>query len=155
MQDCTTSELIFRRPTWLAHWVIYSTRNEYNGKATTCSDVFCFCALLLEVACGRRPVDLSKSDMDEGEVLIDWVLYCWRRGAILRTTDPNLLNEYVKEEMEMVLKLGLLCLRIDPRARPSMRQVVEYLEEYLPFPETNLWALDHDTLLMSTSTGEC
>ncbi|KAI3924750.1 hypothetical protein MKW92_028406 [Papaver armeniacum] len=126
-----------------------------TGRATTCSDVFSFGALLLEVACGRRPVELNKSEAEEGEVLVDWVLNCWRSGDILQTTDPNLLNEYVKEEMEIVLKLGLLCSRIDPQARPSMRQVMQYLEGHLPLPDTDLWALNLGTLLMSTSTGEC
>ncbi|KAI3933579.1 hypothetical protein MKX01_032684 [Papaver californicum] len=119
-----------------------------TGRATTCSDVFSFGALLLEVACGRRPVELNKSEM-EGEVLVDWVLYCWRNGDMLQTTDPKLLNEYVKEEMETVLKLGLLCSRLDPKARPSMRQVMQYLEGDLPLPETDLWALK------SANTGEC
>ncbi|KAI3944682.1 hypothetical protein MKW98_021140 [Papaver atlanticum] len=103
----------------------------------------------------RRPVELNKSEMEEGEVLVDWVLNCWRSGDILQTTDPNLLNEYVKQEMEIVLKLGLLCSRIDPQARSSMRQVMQYLEGHFPLPDTDLWALNLGTLLMSTSTGEC
>ncbi|KAI3837150.1 hypothetical protein MKX03_032697 [Papaver bracteatum] len=124
-----------------------------TGRATTSSDVFAFGAFLLEVACGRRPVELHKSET-EGEVLVDWVLCCWRRGAILQTSDPNLVNEYVKEEMEMVLKLGLLCSHNDPKARPSMRQVLQYLEGDMPLPETELWALYHDVSTMTTITVE-
>ncbi|KAI3948589.1 hypothetical protein MKW92_033985 [Papaver armeniacum] len=124
-----------------------------TGRATTSSDVFAFGAFLLEVACGRRPVELHKSET-EGEVLVDWVLCCWRRGAILQTSDPNLVNEYVKEEMEMVLKLGLLCSHNDPKARPSMRQVLQYLEGDLPLPGTELWALYHDVSTMAMSTVE-
>ncbi|KAI3843125.1 hypothetical protein MKX03_031304 [Papaver bracteatum] len=100
-----------------------------TGKETTSSDVFAFGALLLEVACGRRPADLHKSESEEGEILVEWVLNCWRRDAILQTSDPNLRDEYAKEEMELVLKLGLLCSHNDPKARPSMRQVMQYLEE--------------------------
>ncbi|KAI3979531.1 hypothetical protein MKX01_001723 [Papaver californicum] len=124
-----------------------------TGRATTSSDVFAFGAFLLEVACGRRPVELHKSET-EGEVLVDWVLYCWRRGAILETSDPNLVDEYVQEEMEMVLKLGLLCSHNDSKARPSMRQVMRYLERDLPLPETELWALYHDVSMTRTSTVE-
>ncbi|RZC93757.1 hypothetical protein C5167_029396 [Papaver somniferum] len=94
-----------------------------TGKATTSSDVYAFGALLHEVACGRRPTQLHKSDSDEGEILVDWVLSCWRRGAILQTSDPNLGNEYIKEEMELVLKLGWLCSHNDAKSRPSMRKV--------------------------------
>ncbi|KAI3897729.1 hypothetical protein MKW92_043856, partial [Papaver armeniacum] len=69
-----------------------------------------------------RPTELHKSESEEGEILADWVLNCWRRGEILQTSDPNLGNEYIKEEMELVLKLGLLCSDNDAKARPNMRQ---------------------------------
>ncbi|KAI3987062.1 hypothetical protein MKX01_036852 [Papaver californicum] len=129
-----------------------------TGKSTTSSDVFAFGALLLEVACGRRPIELHKSVSEEGEeILVDWVLKCWRRGAVLQTSDPNLGNEYIKEEMELVLKLGLLCSHNDPKARPSMRQVMQYLEGELPLPQTVLWALDYNSTVMPTSGehGSC
>ncbi|KAI3987052.1 hypothetical protein MKX01_036842 [Papaver californicum] len=123
-------------------------------KATTSSDVFAFGALLLEVACGRRPIELNVSESKEGEeILVDWVLNCWRRGSILQTSDPNLGNKYIKEEMELVLKLGLLCSHDDPKARPSVRLVMQYLEGELPLPETELLALDCN-LTATTSSGE-
>ncbi|KAI3987063.1 hypothetical protein MKX01_036853 [Papaver californicum] len=127
-----------------------------TGRATTNSDVYSFGAFLLEVACGRRPIEMHKSETEEGENLVDWVLYCWRRGAILQTSDPNLVNAYVKEEMELVLKLGLLCSRNDPKARPSMRQVMQYLDGDVPLPQTELWALDYDepSVTTSASSGE-
>ncbi|KAI3948402.1 hypothetical protein MKX01_006909 [Papaver californicum] len=117
-----------------------------TGKVTTSSDVFAFGALLLEVACGRRPIELDRSGSEEGEeILVDWVLNCWKRGAILQTSDPNLGNEYIKEEMELVLKLGLLCSHNDPKARPSMRQLM--------LPETELGAHGYNSITM-TSSGE-
>ncbi|MCL7035884.1 hypothetical protein MKW94_004840 [Papaver nudicaule] len=124
-----------------------------TGRATTTSDVYSFGAFLLEVACGRRPIEMHKSGTEDGEVLVDWVLFCWRRGEILQTSDPNLMNEYVKEEMELVLKLGLLCSRSNPKARPSMRQVMQYLDGDFPLPETELWALDYDNSLVTTSSS--
>ncbi|KAI3887564.1 hypothetical protein MKW92_022678 [Papaver armeniacum] len=102
----------------------------------------------------RRPIEMNKSETEEGEVLVDWVLYCWRSGRILQTSDPNLMNEYVKEEMELVLKIGLLCSRNNPKARPSMRQVMQYLDGDVPLPETELWGLDFDDPSMSSSFGE-
>lgn len=122
-----------------------------TGKATASSDVFAFGALLLEVACGRRPIELHKSESEEGEILVDWVLNCWRRGEILRTSDPNLWNEYVIEEMDLVLKLGLICSHNDPKARPSMRQVIQYLDGELPLPQTELWVLDYNSTTMTSS----
>ena len=60
--------------------------------------------------------------------MVDWVFGCWRKGAILDATDPRLENNYVVEEMELVLKLGLLCSHSSPAIRPSMRQVMQFLD---------------------------
>ncbi|KAI3887562.1 hypothetical protein MKW92_022676 [Papaver armeniacum] len=108
----------------------------------------------LEYGRQRRPIELHKSESEEGEILVDWVLNCWRRGEILQTSDPNLGNEYVIEEMDLVLKLGLLCSHNDPKARPSMRQVIQYLEGELPLPQTELWVLDYNSTTMTSSCIE-
>ncbi|KAI3987065.1 hypothetical protein MKX01_036855 [Papaver californicum] len=114
-----------------------------TGKATTSTDVFGFGAFLLEVGCGWRPIELQKSETgEEGVILVDWVYSCWSKGGILQTSDPNLKNEYEIEEMELVLKLGLLCSHNDPKARPTMRQVVQYLEKDVPLPQDEMWALE-------------
>ncbi|OVA15593.1 Protein kinase domain [Macleaya cordata] len=113
-----------------------------TGKVTKSTDVFAFGAFLLEVACGRRPIELQASASEQGLILVDWVLSCWSKGAILQTTDPNLGSEYVVEEMELVLKLGLMCSHTVPKSRPTMRQVVQYLEGDVPLPQTELWALE-------------
>lgn len=105
-----------------------------TGKATTSTDVFAFGAFLLEVACGRRPIEL-RSSTDQDLILVDWVFAFWYRGDILEARDPNLGTEYVAEELELVLNLGLMCSHSDPSARPSMRQVVQYLEGDAPLPE--------------------
>ena len=68
-------------------------------------------------------------------ILADWVLECCKRGDILSTSDPRLEGNYVVEEMELVLKLGLLCAHSTPAARPSMRQVVSYLDGNVSLPE--------------------
>ncbi len=97
-----------------------------TGKATTCSDVFAFGALLLEVACGRRPIEPEA--MPEELVLVDWVWDRFIEGRVLDVVDPRLNGEYNEEEVVMVLKLGIMCSNNAPMARPSMRQIVRYLE---------------------------
>ncbi|RWV79307.1 hypothetical protein GW17_00059584 [Ensete ventricosum] len=104
-----------------------------NGKATTVTDVFAFGAFVLEVACGRRPVDTMADE--EQFLLLDWVVENWRKGSMLETRDARLGDEFVAEEVELVLKLGLLCSHPLPAARPSMRQVVRYLDGDAPLPE--------------------
>ena len=91
-------------------------------RATTCTDVFSFGAFMLEVACGRRPVGLQ--GLTEDIVLVDWVFECWRRGAILDASDPRLEGNYVVEEMELVLKLGLLCSHSVPTYQNYQMEVL-------------------------------
>ncbi|KAG6697434.1 hypothetical protein I3842_09G198600 [Carya illinoinensis] len=57
-----------------------------------------------------------------------WVFSYWNRGEILEAREPNPGADYVVKELELVLKLGLLCSHTEPAARPRMRQVVQYLE---------------------------
>ncbi|KAJ6843894.1 L-type lectin-domain containing receptor kinase IV.1-like [Iris pallida] len=102
-----------------------------TGKATTATDVFSFGAFLLEVACGRRPIELKSEPM----VLVDWVLENWKKGSVLTTCDPRLREEFSVAEMELVLKLGLLCSHPLPAARPGMRQVMQFLDGDAAFPE--------------------
>jgi serine/threonine protein kinase len=97
-----------------------------TGRASTYIDVFAFGAFMLEVACGRKPI--QPQGLPEEVILVDWVFECWRKGAILDATDPRLEGNYVVEEMELVLKLGLLCSHSSPEIRPSMRQVMEFLD---------------------------
>lgn len=97
-----------------------------TGKATTCTDVYAFGAFLLEVVCGKKPVELKTSGVVM--VLVDWVLEFLKKGSIVEARDRRLRDEFEAEEVELVLKLGLLCSHPVPVSRPSMRQVVEFLE---------------------------
>ncbi|XP_065627730.1 L-type lectin-domain containing receptor kinase IV.1-like [Quercus suber] len=116
-----------------------------TGRATTCTDVFAFGAFMLEVACGRRPIDRR---LPEEVILVDWVFGCWKKGAILDASDPRLEGNYVMEEMELVLKLGLLCSHSMPAARPSMRQVMQFLDGNADLPE-----LPYDNACFSNFTS--
>ncbi|KAI8573922.1 hypothetical protein RHMOL_Rhmol01G0313500 [Rhododendron molle] len=89
-----------------------------------------------------KPIQLQQSP--DAVVLVDWVFEKWKEGAILDTSDPRLGGDYLGEEMELVLKLGLLCSKSDAATRPSMRQVMQYLDGDVLLPE-----IIHD----STSIG--
>lgn len=104
-----------------------------TGKPTTSSDVYALGALLLEVVCGRRPIEAKA--MPEELVLVDWVWDKWKEGYILDVVDPRLKGEYDEIEVILVIKLGLMCSSNTPRRRPSTRQVVRYLEGEAPLPQ--------------------
>ncbi|KAL3622748.1 hypothetical protein CASFOL_033356 [Castilleja foliolosa] len=105
-----------------------------TGKASKSTDVFAYGILLLEVACGRGPVVYEAA---RNVILVDWVAECMESGNLLDAVDGKLNSVYDIEEMELVLGLGLLCSHTKAESRPSMRQVVKYLngDEILPIFE--------------------
>ncbi|XP_047335062.1 L-type lectin-domain containing receptor kinase IV.1-like [Impatiens glandulifera] len=134
----------------------------WTKKVTEATDVFSFGAFLLEVACGRRPVLMK----EERFILIEWVFRFWLKGLIVNAMDPKLGGEFNFEEVELVMKLGLLCSNMNPLARPTMRQVVEYLERDVVMPELSSFGITissltfphregiNDDLYPPTSTGK-
>ncbi|XP_008790453.2 L-type lectin-domain containing receptor kinase SIT2-like [Phoenix dactylifera] len=122
-----------------------------TGKATTGTDVFAFGVFLLEVACGRRPLDLTAPE--EEELLVDWVVGNWKRGELLESCDRRLAGEYPAEEMELMLKLGLLCCHPLPAARPSMRQAMQILDGHVPLPEFSPSYLSDSIMEFFTDEG--
>ncbi|KAK1275399.1 L-type lectin-domain containing receptor kinase IV.2 [Acorus gramineus] len=103
-----------------------------TGKGTTATDVYSFGAFLLEVACGRRPIDIQE---EETMNMVDWVLDHWFKGTVMETVDERLGGKYAMEELELVLKLGLLCTHVVPSARPNMRQVMQFLDHDVELPD--------------------
>jgi hypothetical protein len=85
--------------------------------------------LLLEVAAERRLIDSSNF------VLIDHVMECHQSDRIREVVDPKLNSIYVIDEVELVLELGLLC----SHHRPTMKQVMRYLNRDYPLPAIDDW----------------
>ncbi|KAE8696568.1 L-type lectin-domain containing receptor kinase IV.2 [Hibiscus syriacus] len=121
-----------------------------TGKATPCTDVFAFGAFLLEVACGRRPISQSPT---EAVILVDWVYSCWSKGDILEAKDRNMGSNYVAEEVELVLKLGLICSHSEPNSRPTMLHVVQIVEGDMPLQEMSLFRPSSRGLTFSQHEG--
>ncbi|KAG2333471.1 hypothetical protein Bca52824_004651 [Brassica carinata] len=99
---------------------------------STRTDVYAFSAFMLEVTCGRRPLDTKVPA--EKRHLIRWVYDCWRSDSLLDAVDTRLGLECSEEEVDMVLKIGLLCTNVDAESRPAMEQVVQYMNKNLPLP---------------------
>ncbi|XP_057819620.2 L-type lectin-domain containing receptor kinase SIT2-like [Cryptomeria japonica] len=101
-----------------------------TGKASPATDVFSYGIFMLEVACGRRPVDVSLQS--EKIVLVDWARELHCTGSLMDAADPNLGGQYIEAEMERVLKLGLICSNPRPESRLGIRQVFHILNEATP-----------------------
>ncbi|XP_020256324.1 L-type lectin-domain containing receptor kinase IV.1-like isoform X2 [Asparagus officinalis] len=121
-----------------------------TGKGSTMTDVFAFGVFLFEVVCGRRPIEFQADGEDV--VLGDWVLENWKMGLLMETVDQR-LREYCVGEVELVLKLGLLCSHPVPEARPSMRQVVQILDRDAELSELLPSFMNFSSLSLYQSIG--
>ncbi|XP_057819604.1 L-type lectin-domain containing receptor kinase SIT2 [Cryptomeria japonica] len=104
----------------------------HTGKASPATDMFSFGIFMLEVACGRRPIDSSLQPAKT--IMVEWVRELNCTDSLMDAADPNLGGQYVEAEMEKVLKLGLLCSNRQPEGRLGMRRVLQILEEEAPIP---------------------
>ncbi|CAI9092498.1 OLC1v1027753C1 [Oldenlandia corymbosa var. corymbosa] len=94
-----------------------------------------------KVVCGRRPIEAKA--LPEELVLVDWVWDRWKKGTIFEVVDPKLVGHYDEVEVVIVLKLGLMCSNNAADKRPTIRQVVRYLEEEAAVPDIVLAPDEH------------
>ncbi|PRQ31411.1 putative protein kinase RLK-Pelle-LRR-XI-1 family [Rosa chinensis] len=91
-----------------------------NGK----SDIYNFGVVMLELVTGKLPVNPELGEKD----LVKWVRSTLDQKGVDHVLDPKLDSCY-KEEVCKVLDIGLLCTDSRPDNRPSMRRVMELLQE--------------------------
>uniref|UniRef100_A0A0D9VF34 non-specific serine/threonine protein kinase n=1 Tax=Leersia perrieri TaxID=77586 RepID=A0A0D9VF34_9ORYZ len=104
-----------------------------TGKASPLTDVFSFGAFLLEVTTGRKPVEQgTEGDLN---MLVDVIFEHLARDSLMDVVDARLQGEFNADEANLALKLGLLCSHPLPNLRPSMRQVMQYLDGQSSLPE--------------------
>ncbi|RDX60453.1 L-type lectin-domain containing receptor kinase IX.1, partial [Mucuna pruriens] len=102
------------------------------GKARKESDIYSFGVVLLELASGRKPIDLKAN---EGQITIfEWVWELYRLGKLLEVVDQKLGGAFDEEQMEHLVVVGLWCANPDYTTRPSIRQVIQVLKLEAPLP---------------------
>ncbi|KAL7227546.1 hypothetical protein ACSBR1_022409 [Camellia fascicularis] len=70
------------------------------------SNVYSFGVVALEIACGRKPIDL---EVRENQMrMVEWVWDLYGTDKLLEATiDPKICPNFVKEEMECLIIVGL------------------------------------------------
>ncbi|CAD5329340.1 unnamed protein product [Arabidopsis thaliana] len=76
-------------------------------------------------------VDKRIFDCNEIEGIVEWIWGLMEKDKVVDGLDERIKANgvFVVEEVEMALRIGLLCVHPDPRVRPKMRQVVQILEQ--------------------------
>ncbi|KAG5560740.1 hypothetical protein RHGRI_003919 [Rhododendron griersonianum] len=95
-------------------------------RLTAKSDVYAFGVVLLEVLCGRSPVD---SKLDSEQIgLIYWAQQCFKNGKFAEVSDPSLSGRIAQPCLKSFVVLAKNCLSESPRSRPTMAEVLGRLE---------------------------
>ncbi|KAL5982205.1 hypothetical protein ACLOJK_016275 [Asimina triloba] len=96
-----------------------------TGRSSERTDVFGYGIMLLELVSGRRAIDLSG---EEDVLLLDHAKKMERENRLHDIVDGNLNHCYDSDEVEMLIKIALLCTQQSPEDRPTMSEVVRMLE---------------------------
>lgn len=91
------------------------------------SDIYSFGAVLLEIICGRRALDLSKDSREQN--LVEWAKGYVSKRRVLRIIDGRIERQYAVKEALTAVKIAFKCLSEEPKHRPSMFEVVKDLEQ--------------------------
>ncbi|QCD76601.1 Legume lectin [Vigna unguiculata] len=103
-----------------------------TGKARKESDIYSVGVVFLELATGRKPVDLNAM---EGQITIfEWVWELHQLGKLLEVVDKKLGGAFDEEQMKHLVIVGLWCANPDHTSRPSVRQLIQVLKFEAPLP---------------------
>ncbi|XP_058189653.1 receptor-like protein kinase 7 [Rhododendron vialii] len=107
----------------------------YTYKVNEKSDVYSFGVVLMELVTGKKPVE---PEFGENNDIVQWVINDMRsRGSVLHLVDST-ISEAQKEDAARALTIAMHCTMKIPALRPSMRMVVQMLEEAEPCELTGI-----------------
>ncbi|KAK9096581.1 hypothetical protein Sjap_022078 [Stephania japonica] len=99
-----------------------------TGKSSERTDVFGYGIMLLELVTGQRAIDFSLLEEEDDVLLLDHVKKLQREKRLHAIVDSNLNGNFNSQEVEMMIKVALLCTQPSPEERPTMSVVVRMLE---------------------------
>lgn len=89
--------------------------------------MYCFGIVLLEILTGFRALDRCRPI--EQQNLVEWAKPLLSHETKLKTImDPGIERQCSLKAALQTAQIILKCLKLDPKSRPSMKEVVEALE---------------------------
>ncbi|XVE62701.1 hypothetical protein DITRI_Ditri06bG0140800 [Diplodiscus trichospermus] len=104
----------------------------YTLKVDEKTDIYSFGVVLLELLTGKMPLDPS---FGESTDVVEWTrMKVKKNRGLEEVLDPTIAGQckHVQEEMQLVLRIALLCTAKLPKDRPSMRDIITMLGEAKP-----------------------
>ncbi|KAG1348101.1 receptor-like protein kinase 7 [Cocos nucifera] len=98
----------------------------YTWKVNEKSDVYSFGVVLMELVTGKRPIE---PEFGENKDIVYWVSQRMNSGESMVELLDKRIPDWAREEVVKVLRVAVLCTARLPAMRPSMRTVVQMLEE--------------------------
>ncbi|TYG84071.1 hypothetical protein ES288_D01G220200v1 [Gossypium darwinii] len=107
----------------------------YTCKINEKSDVYSFGVVLMELVTGKRPVE---PEFGENKDIVYWIYNKLKtKETLVEAVDPK-ISMASKEDAIKVLRIAVHCTAKIPALRPSMRKVVQMLEEAEPCKLTDI-----------------
>ncbi|XP_043713525.1 receptor-like protein kinase 7 [Telopea speciosissima] len=124
----------------------------YTCKVNEKSDVYSFGVVLMELVTGKRPME---PEFGENKDIVYWVnrRVGTRRESVMGLVDPR-IPEMLKEDAVKVLRIATMCTANVPALRPSMRTVVQMLEDAEPCKLITISISKEDKVLMEVEGEE-
>ncbi|XP_071710957.1 LRR receptor-like serine/threonine-protein kinase FEI 1 [Rutidosis leptorrhynchoides] len=102
-----------------------------SGRATVKSDVYSFGVLLLELVTGKRPTD--PAFVKRGLNVVGWLNTLRKENQLEDVVDKR-CTDADASTVEAVLEIAGRCTDANPDDRPSMQQVLQFLEQEVMSP---------------------
>ncbi|GAB4839242.1 Receptor-like protein kinase 7 [Ancistrocladus abbreviatus] len=107
----------------------------YASKVNEKSDVYSFGVVLMELISGKKPIE---PEFGHNKDIVSWVASNLRNKERVLSMVDCVIPEVFKEEAIKVLKIAILCTSVTPELRPTMRTVVQMLEDADPCKLVNV-----------------
>ncbi|KAJ4839362.1 hypothetical protein Tsubulata_043159 [Turnera subulata] len=97
-----------------------------HGKVSDKVDVFAFGVVLLELLCGKMPI--NNENPKGKESLVMWAMPILEGGKASQLLDPHLEADYDDNQIERMILAATLCIRRSPKLRPQISLVLKLLQ---------------------------
>ncbi|EEF52194.1 receptor-like protein kinase 7 [Ricinus communis] len=101
----------------------------YTYKVNEKSDVYSFGVVLMELVSGKRPIEPEYGDNKD---IVDWISSNLKSKERVLSIVDSRIPEVFREDAVKVLRIAILCTARLPTLRPTMRSVVQMLEDAEP-----------------------